>query len=91
MLTRFAVLPDDRKILIGIDKANVFEPGMVYEAMDILDTIVIKKLGSYSLSNKGGPVSENSDVNTQVYYGYHLLTQEEYEQLCNSSRQKNPE
>lgn len=68
MVTRFAVLPDDRRLLLGIDKLELFEAGYVYEATNILDTIVIKKLGKFALDDKG----IKSDVNTQVESGFHL-------------------
>ena len=80
MITRFAVLPDERKVLLGIDKANVFEPGCVYEVFKILDEIVIRKVGTFALPEKGHP-SVNSDVNAQVYYGLHLITKEEQEKM----------
>lgn len=75
-MTRFAVIPDERRLLLGIDKANVFEAGFVYEAQNVLDTIVIRKVGKYALKETGHP-SELSDTNSIVYYGNHLLTQEE--------------
>lgn len=62
MITRFAVLPDERGLLLGIDKAGLFEKGVVYEAFEMLDTIIIKKVGPYALQKKGHP-SEMSDVN----------------------------
>lgn len=76
MITRFAVLPDERRLLLGLDKANIFEAGYVYEAAEILDTIVIKKIGEYALPEKGCP-SEMSEANTIIYYGCHLYTQDE--------------
>ena len=80
MITRFAVIPDERRLLLGLDKANIFEAGFVYEAYKVLDTIVIKKVGPYALPDKGMP-SINSDVNAQVYYGMHLYTKTEQEEL----------
>lgn len=79
MITRFAVLPDSRRLLLGIDKANLFEAGYVYEATEILDTIVIRKVGKYALPKLGNCPSEVSDVNSQVQNGLHLLTEEEHE------------
>lgn len=78
MITRFSVLPDERRLLLGIDKANLFEAGYVYEATDVLDTIVIRKVGKYALPPKGPSPSENSDNNDIIYYGYHLLTEKEF-------------
>ena len=81
MITRFAVLPDERRLLLGIDKANLFEAGYVYEAFEILDEIVIRKLGKYSLSKTHNYPCEGSDVNAQVQYGLHLITKEECEKF----------
>lgn len=81
MITRFAILPDERRVLLGIDKANVFEAGMVYEAFEMLDTIIIKKIGKYALpknSSEGGYPNENSTNDEIIYYGRHLITEEEY-------------
>lgn len=80
MITRFAVLPDERRVLLGIDKAKIFEAGYVYEATNILDSIVIRKVGKYALGKDGHP-SENSDINSQVYYGLHLITSEELSKM----------
>lgn len=76
MITRFAVLPDERRVLLGIDKANVFEAGFVYEAYELMDEIIIRKIGKFALPEVGHP-GLCSDVNTQVMYGMHLLTKEE--------------
>lgn len=75
-LSRFAVLPDERRLLLGVDKDNVFKAGVVYEVYNILDQIVFKPIGEYSLPDKGCP-SENSEANTIIYYGNHLVTKEE--------------
>lgn len=77
MITRFAVIPDERRLLLGLDKANLFEAGYVYEAVEILDTIVIRKLGKYSLPKEGSWPNELSEANDQVYAGLHLITQKE--------------
>lgn len=82
MVTRFAVIPDERRLILGVDKDNLFEAGQVYEVSKILDEIVIKKIGKYSLPKIGHP-SEGSDVNAQVYYGKHLITEEELNNYIN--------
>jgi hypothetical protein len=79
-MTRFSVLPDDRRLLLGVDKSNIFEAGCVYEATVILDTIVIKKIGPYSLAQTGFP-SELSEPNHIILYGDHLTTKQEVELL----------
>ena len=82
MITRFAVLPDDRRVLMGVDKANLFEAGFVYEAVELLGQIVIKKIGKYALAKQGPEYpNENSDNESIMYYGMHLLTQEEEKEI----------
>lgn len=80
-ITRFAVLPDERRLLLGIDKAMLFEAGMVYEAYEMLDEIIIKKIGKYALPAKGLSPSENSDNNAIIYYGQHLVTEKEHKEV----------
>jgi len=53
MITRFAVLPDERRLLLGIDKANLFKEGRVYEVYEMLSEIIFKDIGPYSLSESG--------------------------------------
>lgn len=87
MVTRFAVLPDERKVLLGIDKNNIFESGYIYECEKIMDEIVFRKLGKYSLppsakkdiNNVG--VCELSELQTIIYSGLHLVTENELKQL----------
>jgi hypothetical protein len=78
MVTRFSVQPDERRVLIGVDKANIFEAGVVYEAVKIMDEIILKPVGKYSLNEKGYP-SENSTVDVIMHSGLHLVTKEEQE------------
>lgn len=80
MLTRFAILPDERRILVGIDKDNLFEPGIVYNIEKVLDTIIIKPIGEYALP-KHGPFfpNEYSEVSNIMHSGLHLITKEENE------------
>jgi hypothetical protein len=80
MITRFAVFPDERNLLMGVDNAKIFEPGFVYEVTTILDEIRIKKVGKYALPEKGNP-SELSDIHTIAFASLHLYTKEEIEQL----------
>jgi len=44
-ISRFAVINDERDLILGKDLGNIFEKGIVYEATEILDTIIIKKIG----------------------------------------------
>lgn len=79
MITRFSVIPDERKIMLGVDNAGIFEPGTVYEAVKILDQIVIRPLGKYSLPENGNSFpNKNSEVGAIIYDGKHLITEEEY-------------
>lgn len=81
MITRFAVLPDSRRLLLGIDKANLFEAGYVYEASEMLGEIIIRKVGKYALPAKGMYPNEYSDANTQIKSSLHLITEKEAESL----------
>jgi len=75
-VTRLAVLPDKRRIILGIDKANIFEAGNVYDVINICEQILIRKVGKYALPATGFP-SEKSTCNDVVFHGLHLLTDEE--------------
>lgn len=86
MITRFSVLPDERRLLLGIDKANLFEAGYVYEAFKILDEIVTKKVGKYVLPKRGIHPCELSDANAIIYCGSHLYTQEEQEKMLQNEK-----
>jgi hypothetical protein len=77
MKTRFSVLPDERRVLIGIDKANLFKAGVVYEAIKIFDEIVLRPVGKYALPKQGTYPNENSDSNAIIYSGLHLVTKDE--------------
>lgn len=82
MITRFAVINDERKVLLGIDKGDMFEPGQVYEVNKILDEIIIRKVGPYALPDNGPTFpNANSDVNSQVHGALHLLTKKEFEKI----------
>lgn len=76
MLTRLSVLPDERRLLLGVDKAEIFTPRIVYDVKNILDTIVITPIGKYSLPQYGFPseMSGNGDI---ILFGEHLITEEE--------------
>lgn len=87
MITRFAVLPDERKVLFGIDKAGLFKPGIVYECTEMLDEIIIRPIGEYALPKNGHRPSEYSDNNEIIRSGLHLITKKEYEQLNNETNE----
>jgi hypothetical protein len=79
MFTRFSVINDERKLILGLDKGGVFEPGVVYEAAEILDTIVLRKIGKARIDGLKGAGGMYADVNNMVYYGNAFLTEEEYQ------------
>ena len=76
-IARFAVLKDERGLILGKDLGNIFQKGIVYEAINITDEIILRPLGEYSLPDKGEYPCLLSDVNTQVNYGLHIITKEE--------------
>ena len=80
METRFAVIPDERRLLLGIDKEGIFEAGAVYKVTKILGQIIMKKIGRYSLPPKGHP-SKFSEANAIIYYGSHLITKKEMKMI----------
>jgi len=81
--TRFSVIPDERKLILGIDGADIFKTGIVYEAREILGEIIITELGEYALPNAGCP-SKNSKITDIAKSGLHLITKNEYEQSKNN-------
>ncbi len=81
MITRFSVLPDDRRLMLGIDKARLFKPGMVYEAISFDGQIIFKEVGKYALPEKGQYPCEYSDANGIINQGTHLVTKDELTEL----------
>ncbi len=79
-ITRFAILPDERCLLLGLDKAEIFEKGVVYQVEKMLGEIIIKPIGKYSLP-EAGSLSEQSLATDIIYSGMHLLTQDEVKTL----------
>lgn len=74
--TRFVVLPDSRKLLLGVDLSELFMPGVVYEAEAILGEIIIRPLGKTSAVNPGyGHIT--TDANQIINAGRHLVTMAE--------------
>lgn len=82
MITRFSVITGETKILLGIDKAEIFEAGIVYEVTKIMDEILLKPIGKYALDKKGYPseLSRNQDI---IYSGKHLITEKELHKILN--------
>lgn len=77
MKARFSVLPDERGVLLGVSD-GLFETGVVYEAIEMLDEIIIRKVGKYALPAKGSHPCENSTNSEIIYSGLHLLTEKEH-------------
>ena len=88
MVTRLSVINDERNLLLGKDGANIFEKGMVYEVVKILDQIVIREIGKSIIPETGHP-SIKSDNNTIICYGEHLLTQEDKDNREKNIQEKN--
>lgn len=82
-LTRFSVIDDERNLMLGVDNNGVFEKGVVYEAIKILDEIVLRPIGKYALSSKdeGLGVTEHSTINAMCLNPMHLWTKDEVKQL----------
>ena len=80
MITRFSVIPDKRRLLLGVDKANIFEAGIIYEATKVLDEIILKPIGKYALPEKGIG-SANSTIEEICLHGTHLITKPEAKNL----------
>lgn len=69
--TRFVVLPDSRRLLLGIDGADCFEPGIVYQAMEIDGEIILRKMGP-TLATEPGAGHVSTDPNQIIAAGRHL-------------------
>jgi hypothetical protein len=78
-LTRFAVIDDERNLMLGKDNDGIFEKGVVYEAIKILDSIVLRPIGEYALPSKdeGLGVTKYSTINDMSLTPMHLYTKEE--------------
>ena len=80
---RFCVLPDERGLILGIDKGEIFKRGVVYEVTELLGEIILKPIGKYALPDGGG-VCKHSQAGEIIGFGFHLITLEESEQLVDS-------
>lgn len=78
MKTRLSVLPDERKIILGMDKLGIFKAGVVYEVTEMLGEIVLTPIGKYALEKDGQYPNENSQINSIIISGLHLITEEEF-------------
>lgn len=76
-ITRFAVLPDERRLMLGIDRGELFEAGYVYQAWGFDGEVVFRKIGKYALQNRAGYPSGASTANEIIQSGIHLATEEE--------------
>ena len=74
-MTRFSILPDERRVIMGQDNDCVFDAGIVYEVYKMCDIYVVKPVGEYALPKKGGYPNENSEIEEIMLSGNHLITQ----------------
>lgn len=72
-IARLASLKDFNGVLLGRDMGELFKDGHVYEAREILGTIVFTDLGEHALYYAGSTISQYATS------GLHCLTKEEYE------------
>ena len=86
-LTRFAVLPDERRVLMGKDLNKIFQVGIVYDVIKFDGEFVIRPLGEYALPKigEGGFPNEGSTNGDIMYSGLHLITKEEREEYLGNS------
>jgi hypothetical protein len=81
-IARFCVLPDEQKVLLGIDVGSIFDAGFVYEAVKMPHgEIVLRKVGKYALKEKGAFPCELSTYGDIMVSGLHLVTEEELQIL----------
>jgi len=79
MKTRFSVLPDERRLLLGVDRAEIFKTGVIYEVTEIIGQIIFTPIGEYALPHVGVCPCEQSEVANILYSGLHLVTKREQE------------
>lgn len=74
---RFTVIDSKRGVILGKSFLPSLKENMIYEIVEILGEFIIKEVGYNTYTN----YFENHkylDVNTQVNFGTHLLTEEEH-------------
>lgn len=82
---RFSVLDDERGVLLGIDKQDVFKKGIVYEAVKVGEHIVIIEVGKSAFGSPGF-MQNGADNSSVIYSGQHLVTPEEHAKLFSNSQ-----
>lgn len=75
-MTRFSVIGDERKVIIGLDKENIFQPDTVYEIFEFDGEFVIRPAGKNALPEKGFP-SKLSKIGDILNSGMAFVTPEE--------------
>ena len=83
-MTRFSVIGDSRKVMIGLDKANIFEPDTVYEVFEFDGEYVIRPAGKFALPELGAYPSKASTIGGILTSGSAFITEKEYSEYCNS-------
>ena len=76
-MTRLAVIDDERGLILGKDNDGIFEKGVVYALVKIMDEIIIRPVGHYALDHEHMFPNQYADVNTMVVDPNHLFTYEE--------------
>ena len=80
ILTRFVVLDDERGLLLGTDKDNIFKKGVVYTVRKLVGEYVVTPIGKYSLRGLAPGDSWPSladHAGAIIEDGRHLITEEE--------------
>ena len=84
-MTRFAVLNDERGLIIGLDKNNaILEKGMVYELKKIMGQIILVKIGKNTHGKiEDGLFGYGLDMNSTINQcmGRLLMSEEEIESI----------
>ena len=73
---RITIIDDERNLILGKELDNILDKGVVYDIIKVGEEFILREAGESGLPDKGYP-SKNSDVNTIVNYGDHLLTKRE--------------
>lgn len=74
---RFTVIDSKRGLILGKSFLSSLKENMIYEIIDIMGEFVIREVG-YNTHTNYFKSHKYRDVNTQVQYGTHLITEEEH-------------
>ena len=79
-MTRFAVLDDERGLILGLDSSNMLKKGVVYELKQLLGEIVVTEIGENTHGKiKDGKIGYGHDMNVtcQMFLPNLLMTKAE--------------